>query len=109
MHALHPQPHAFISAADDFASTSVTCTRSLGSTSQEITCSFVITQDNILESDEILVVALSVAVDAGNVINLGDNCALAIISPGTSQGTKYTKYSLIFTQHLQTMQGFCEF
>ncbi len=75
----------------------MTCIRHLSSPAEEVTCSFSITQDNILESNEILVVVLSVADDAGNTVTVTDNCAVATITPGTNQGANSSLDSSVFT------------
>ncbi len=68
----------------------MTCIRHLLTPTEEILCSFIITQDTTLESDEVFALVLKVADDAGNLIALGDNCAVATISTGTSKGANYS-------------------
>ncbi len=68
----------------------MTCTRHLLTPIEEIHCSFIITQDTILESDEVFALVLKVEDDAGNSIILGANCAAATISTGTNKGSNYS-------------------
>lgn len=76
-------------AATDLLSTDEVCSRRDSET--QIDCPFSIAQDDILETDEILVIVLSVVDDGGNSVTVGDNCAVATIFPGTSQGKKACK------------------
>ena len=82
----HTHTHTHTHTVADLSETSVTCSRTSGSSS-DVMCPFPVAQDGILEGNEYLVFVLTVVADGGNDITLTRNCSigriLAALNPGT--------------------------
>ena len=83
----HAHTYTHTHTVADLEGTSVTCSRTSGS-SNTVICPFSVAQDDILEGNEYLVFVLTVVANAGNDITLTRNCSigriLAALNPGTT-------------------------